>query len=162
VRETLVLAATLRRGVRRGGDSGSGGSGSDPPPPPPPPHSRAETTRDADAAAAHEVERALRRLGLTECADTLVVRTHARICTIRVRTRGGISAVRSRVFRAFGCCVRECARAQGGDSGGHAVPGISGGERRRLAIGAPLSFTHTHTHDMRMRAMRAQMSRIHS
>lgn len=60
VRETLVLAATLRRGRRlREGGGGAEGDG------------------EGDAAAAAEVEASLRRLGLSECADTLVVRARS-------------------------------------------------------------------------------------
>jgi hypothetical protein len=51
--------------------------------------------------------------------------------------------------------------AQGGDSGGHAVAGISGGERRRLAIGAPNRRCHVmrmlaHSHCARLRDHRRQ------
>jgi hypothetical protein len=157
VRETLVLAAKLRRGVRRCADA----SGSE--------TLRNESTRDADAAAALEVERALRRLGLSECADTLVVRKY----TLRLRR------IRARVLLPAHACAAErgthaalpsaavfCCRlyahdvcAQGGDSGGHAVAGISGGERRRLAIGAPgLAFACAH---MRKRAMPHAVAHSH-
>ena len=56
VRETLQLAASLRRGRRGGGDGGSKGGADD-----------AQAVDD-------EVQATLRRLGLAECAATLVVR----------------------------------------------------------------------------------------
>ena len=58
VRETLHLAASLRRGRRRGGAGGA--------------------DEDDEASIAAEVEATLRRLGLAECAATLVVRARAR------------------------------------------------------------------------------------
>ena len=61
VRETLHLAASLRRGKRRGGAGGADGADA-----------------DDEASIAAEVEATLRRLGLAECAATLVVRARAR------------------------------------------------------------------------------------
>ncbi len=153
-----MLAATLRRGVRRSGAVDGGGSGGSEAPPPP---ARNETTRDADAAAACEVARALRRLGLTECAGTLVVRTHTRICT--VHTRGRFRCLRSCVFRAALLCVISRARraATAAATPCRASPAASGAAWPSVRT----SFTPTHTHDMhdmRKRAMRAQMWRIHS
>jgi hypothetical protein len=56
VRETLQLAASLRRGRRAGGEAGGKGGA------------------DEAQAVDDEVQATLRRLGLTECAATLVVR----------------------------------------------------------------------------------------
>ena len=61
VRETLRLAASLRRGKRCGGGGAAGAA-----------------EPDDEAAIAAEVEATLRRLGLVECAATLVVRARAR------------------------------------------------------------------------------------
>ena len=61
VRETLHLAASLRRGKLSGRTGGAG-----------------EAEADEEAAIAAEVEATLRRLGLAECAATLVVRALAR------------------------------------------------------------------------------------
>ncbi len=116
-----MLAATLRRGKPRR-DAGRKGSG------------------DADADVAAEVEAAMRRLGLTECADTLVVRRRAaRMRGACLRGRSGSAAAATvTVGRCVGCGAhaRAAGRPQGGESSGHVVTGISGGERRRLAIGA--------------------------
>jgi hypothetical protein len=73
VRETLELAATLRRGRKRGGDGGSGSGDAD-------------ADGASGATVAQEVEAAMRRLGLSECADTLVVRACAASCCCE-RTR---------------------------------------------------------------------------